>query len=134
MSETISSATNEAYEQVINIPSGVMDLVRKSYDTRDKVLDWMLAVGVVATLVYVFWNQICSLLPSALDKYDIMPNQDVTGALGKTPCQPVSNIYTYNMPPARKNISDRVGPSSVRVPTNPGNGPQFSPYLEELGD
>jgi hypothetical protein len=126
MVEVVQTATNEAYEQVVNIPSGVMDLVRKSYDTRDKVFDWLLAIGVTGTLVYVFWDQICGLLPSAIGKYDIMPNQDVTGALGKTPCQPVSNIYTYNMPPARKNIADRIGPASVRVPYNPGTGPQFS--------
>jgi hypothetical protein len=134
MTEILEDTATGAYEEVVRIPSGVMNLVRQSYDSRDKVLDWMLAIGVAAAMAYAFRHQLLGFMfttngPNA-GKTDLVPNQAASQAIGKTG-QPVETIYTYNMPKARTTIADRVGPSSVRKPFNPGYGPQYAVEYEE---
>jgi hypothetical protein len=123
----------DTYKDVVHIPSGVMDLVRQSYDSRERVLDWMLAIAVVGVLLYLmgpkFNLSFTKLVGVNADKIDLMPNQDVAAAVGTN--QPVETIYTYNMPIARRNIAYNVGPTSVRKPFNPKFGPQYNADYEE---
>jgi hypothetical protein len=124
------------YDEIFKVPTGVMDLVRKSYDTRQRVLDWTLAIMIVTLIAFTFRAQLAAFYSSCTNanagKTDLAPNMNVKEAVGKTG-QKVENLYTYNMPPARKLIASRVGPSSVRVPLNPSTGPLY-PDLQCLGE
>ena len=132
----MSDPIEQGYEEVVKIPSGVMGLVRKSYDTREKILDWMLAIAVVSVLVYLFHDKIkFPLRPSTynvnLGKQDMVPTQDAEEAL-KTE-HATKNVYTYNMPASRA-IKEHIGPSGVRIPFNPKFGGQFAvEYEEQVG-
>ncbi len=137
MSEIIvetGQALDEGYEQVVRIPAGVMNLVRQSYDTRERVLDWMLAFFVAGALIYAFWGPIVAMVKPPKDpnagKTDVTPNQDYKNACSGLSNSP-SRIYTYNMPQNRNLIASRVGPSSTRIPVNPGFGPQYNPDFEQ---
>jgi hypothetical protein len=136
MSEAVSQTLNSTYEETVRIPSGVMQLVRQSYDTRDKVLDWMLAIFVAGALIYVFRAPLMAMVKPDLSinagKVDVVPDNAICEAVGNG--QPVGKIYTYNMPQSRQNIASRIGPSSVRMPYNPGYGPQFNAVTEETFD
>jgi hypothetical protein len=113
-------------DETIRIPRNAMRLLRQSYDSQEKVKDWLLAIFVVGALVYVFRNQLMGFLPNAgpnvgrQDNY--VPNQAVGDAFPNTEVSP--RIYTYNMPPSRDVRHDR-GPSSTRIPSNPSCPPRF---------
>lgn len=125
------TALGDSYEEVVKIPSGVMNLIRQSYDSRERVLDWMLALSVAGALIYVFRAQISGMITPPKDpnagKTDMVPNQDVKNAVCDSNMRPPkANIYTYNMPRSRSEIASRIGPSSVRIPFNPAFGGQYS--------
>lgn len=130
MSESVASLADQTSEQVIRLPSGVVRLVRQSIDSRERVLDWMLALAVAGTMLYVFWDQVCGLVnPSKSVNAglgDTQPNYDGK-TMGGDGIQSVSTFITYNMPSSRK-FAQRVGPSNIRIPDNPQNGPQFEAF------
>lgn len=116
------AAVNEA----VKLPANLMGLLRESYDSRQKVLDWLLAGSVAVVCVWAFWPQLTSL---AATGGPVTPNQDVDGALPSLWKQPLpANVYTYNMPSSRR-IRDGYGPSGTRTPFNPSSQPDF-PSLE----
>lgn len=124
----IKEATGAAARETIRIPSNVMGLLRESYDTRQKVLDWMLSIGVIAVLIWAFWEPLGSLFGGQ----DMKPSQNVSGVGGALPPRQTApaNIYTYNLPSSRRMIRTGVGPTGTRPPNNPSNPPGFQ-SLEE---
>lgn len=124
---SIEQEAADAAKGTIRIPSNVMGLLRESYDTRQKVLDWMLSIGVIAVLVWAFWSPLGELFGGK----DIKPSQNVSGPGGALPKQVApANIYTYNLPPSRRGIRTGIGPSLTRPPHNPSTAPGFQ-SLEE---
>jgi hypothetical protein len=132
--EAVGGAARAAGEETIRIPRNVYGLLRQSYDTREKVLDWLLAFAVVGALIYAFRDQLLAacipkVLPDEHDtpeagRYeDMQINQNVAGALPQGQ-QAKANVYTYNLPPSR-NIRHGVGPSGTRPPNDPGAPPVF---------
>jgi hypothetical protein len=125
MSETI--ATTE------RIPANIMGLLRQSYDSREKILDWVLAIGVTLALVYAFRDELQSLVgspdqagPNTGRSPEPQPNQNIAGAFpnagtegGRWP-----GLYAYNMPSSR-DIRYTVGPSATAPPVNPSNPPEY---------
>jgi hypothetical protein len=125
MAEVIAEL-NATADETIRIPRNAMRLLRQSYDSQEKVKDWLLAIAVVGAMVFVFRNQLMGLLPNAgpnVGRHDnYVPNQKVGDAFPNTEVQP--RIYTYNMPPSRSVRHDR-GPSATRPPSNPSCPPGF---------
>lgn len=126
------SATLSAVETATRIPANVMGLLRQSYDSREKALDWLLAIGVSVALVYCFRDEIRGFVgtpeagPNAGAAPDPQPNQDIGTAFpfagpdgGRWPA-----LYAYNMPPSR-NIRSSVGPSGMMPPANPSLPPTY---------
>jgi hypothetical protein len=130
MVDDIADLADNATEQVIRLPSGVVRLVRQSIDSRERVLDWMLAFAVAGTMLYVFWDQVCGLVAPSKSANagltDSQPNYDGK-TMGGDGVKSVSTFINYNMPSSRR-FANRVGPSNIRIPDNPQNGPQFEPY------
>ncbi len=133
MADDLGSAAEGAYEETVRIPSGVMRLVRASYDSRERVLDWCLAFAVVAALCWAFRDQIMACVMVSSDtnagRHDpLVPSEDVDGALPLSgvvaPSMPTRDLYSWNMPPSRT-IAFQRGPSATRRPWNPGMGGQF---------
>lgn len=125
----IGAAANEAATQTVRLPANLMGILRESYDSRQKVLDWMLSIAVVVVAVYAFWPTLKDLLNS---EKIITPSQDVAGALPDVFAQPVpASIYTYNMPSSRSKIRTGIGPSATRPPVNPSRPPSFSTLRSE---
>ena len=126
----------DAADETIRVPSNIMGLLRHSYDSREKVLDWMLAIGVVVALTFAFRDDLRSMLgvsgdvgPNAGRKAPPVPNQDIGTAFpnagpsgGRWPA-----LYNYNMPVSR-DIRYGVGPSATRPPDNPS---QPATYVED---
>ena len=117
----IEDDAGRASEEILRIPAGVMNLLRQSYSTREKVLDWLLAGAVAAVALYAAWPM---LKRRRLDQTDMVPNQDVKGALGAAGSVDTvyKQTYTYNLPPGRR-IAHRVGPSPYSAPRPPIIGP-----------
>lgn len=108
--------------ETVKLPANLMGILRESYDSRQKVLDWMLAGSVVVVCLWAFWPQLTSL---AATGGPVTPNQDVKGALPSVwKQQTPANVYTYNMPSSRK-IRSGVGPSGTRAPFDPSSQPDF---------
>lgn len=123
----VGAAASAAATKTIELPSNLMGILRESYDSRQKVLDWMLSLAVVAICVWAFWGPLSAL---RTDKR-ITPSQDVDDALPNVFKQPVpSNIYTYNLPSSRK-IKQGIGPSATRRPLNPSHPPSFTSLEED---
>ena len=120
---SIGSTAESVAEEGIAIPRNVMGLLRASYDTREKHLDWLLAIATVGVVTLVFWPQIKEACTGA--KRDMVANQNVGSALKGD----VIDLYTYNLPPTRQ-LRNRVGPSGTRVPFNPGYGPWFPNQMD----
>ena len=125
----MADVAERAADEVIKVPAGLMGLLRQSYDTREKVLDWMLSFAVVWVMVILFRQQLTemwgqrNLGPNAGRKDNLVPNQDLAsmiGAVGDIP----PGIYTYNMPSSRM-IRYARGPSGTRVPSDPSATPVY---------
>lgn len=129
MADDIAAAADHA----VRVPAGIMALLRQSYDSREKVLDWLLAIGVVAALVWAFRDDIRSSIgiTSATDPNlgrtdPAVPSMDVRGAFpgagrtgGRWPA-----LYAYNMPASRA-FRYAAGPSGTRPPTDPSVPPDY---------
>lgn len=124
---SIESDTGAAAEHVVRVPAGVMQLLRQSYDSREKVLDWIVTIAVVGTMAYVFRHELRGLVdpdrsPDAgLDDAPV-PNQDVRDAFPRRGVRP--DIYTYNLPPSR-GIRTGIGPAMSPAPGNPACPPSY---------
>lgn len=125
MSESLSDAADAG----VRIPANIYGLIRQSYDTREKILDWMLAIGTVAVLAWAFRDQIRTVVwpydnadPDTGRTDPPVPNQDVSGAF---PTGRRSDLYTYNLPYCRTS-REGVGPSGTRPPLNPALPPAFA--------
>jgi len=124
---TVESDLAGTAEATVKIPANTMKLLRQSYDTREKILDWWLALFVVAALAYTFRSQLRGMvLPDAnpnLGKTpNMVPNQGVGNAFPNFGINP--QVYTYNMPPSRT-IRDDRGPAVSRTPRDPSGQPEF---------
>lgn len=116
-------------DKVVRVPANIMGLLRQSYDSREKVLDWILALTVVIVLVWIFRDQLLGMVasdatdPNAGRADEPTPNLDVRGAFPFRGTGP--DLYSYNMPVSRE-IRYSVGPSATRVPGNPAVPPSYS--------
>lgn len=119
-----------AADETVRIPRNVMGLLRQSYDTREKVLDWALAFIVAGALAWAFKDEIRSMFlapnpdPNAGKAPDPQPNVNLGSAFpgagqsgGRWPA-----LYAYAMPSSR-DIRASVGPNGTRPPSNPSNPP-----------
>jgi hypothetical protein len=116
-----------AADDTIEIPRNVMGLLRQSYDTRQKMLDWMLAIGVALLMGWAFRAELMGLLAPSYDVNDgtqdnYQPNMNLGEAL-RTDGVP-SQIYTYNLPPSR-NVRTDPTPQGVGLPSNPSQPPMY---------
>lgn len=124
---TVETDLADTATETVRIPAGVMGLLRQSYDTREKVLDWCLAIGVTAALTFMFRDTIMTWFvpdpdPNAGRADAPQPSQDVRGAF---PFKGFgTDIYTYNMPVSRR-IKWGIGPSGTAPPTDPSAPPAF---------
>lgn len=123
----------EAADATIRVPANLMGFIRASYDTREKTLDWMLALGVAGALTFAFRDEIRTWLGfdaaagANIGRADNqVPNQDIGSAFpyagpegGRWPA-----LYNYNMPASRR-IRYDVGPSGTRVPEDPSLQPGY---------
>ncbi len=132
--ESTTEAVATEGGRLVRVPANIMGLLRQSYDTREKVLDWCLAIGAAATMAYVFRDEIGTLFSGALPDLsdgpdagrtdDMQPNQNVSGAL--PPFNRLrASLYSYNLPPSRA-IRYGVGPSGTMPPSNPADTPSYS--------
>lgn len=106
-------------EETVAIPANIMGLLRQSYDSREKMLDWLLAIATVGVVVAVFWPQ----LRAISGRKDMLPNDNVSGALPNK--GGYTDYLTYNLPPTRQ-LRARIGPSVTRIPFPPGSGPWYA--------
>lgn len=123
-----AQAADAAEGRMVRVPANMMRIIRQSYDSREKVLDWCLAIGVVVALCWAFRDQLMNVLwpvpdPNAGRTDAPVPNQDVATAL------PIGNparadVYTYNMPKSRQ-IKFGSAPSGVGPPDNPSLPPLY---------
>lgn len=125
----IETELAEAADGTIRVPANLMHFIRASYDSREKMLDWMLAFGVVGALTYAFRDELRSLIgvtgnvTANVGRADNpVPNQDIESAFpdagpsgGRWPA-----LYAYNMPVSRA-IRYDIGPSGTRPPSNPSD-------------
>jgi hypothetical protein len=123
-----------AADHAVRVPAGMMALLRQSYDTREKVLDWLLAIGVVSAMVWVFRDDLRSAIgvtsdtdPNIGRTDPAVPSMDVRGAFpgagpsgGRWPA-----LYSYNMPASRA-FRYAAGPSGTRPPSNPSIPPDYA--------
>jgi hypothetical protein len=131
MVEIVTEATDAAGETadaIVKIPSGAMRIIRQSYDSRERVLDWMLAIFVAAALVYVFKAQLMGMFvgdpgPNAGLPPVFAPNQNVGSAFPNDQYAP-AYVYTYNMPSSRSQQT-RFANLNTRKPHDPGQQPQY---------
>lgn len=129
MSDTLADTANVTEAATVRVPSNLYSYIRASYDSREKVLDWCLAIAVVATLAYVFRDELRQMVypdasPNAGRSDQPTPNQDVVEAFPYGGRVASDRIYTYNMPSSRA-ISYRKGPSATRPPADPSQPPSF---------
>lgn len=128
MSESVNASLDAAGTETIRVPRNIMGLLRQSYDTREKVLDWMLAIALAITLVWLFQDRVTGLFhvdPDANAGRDDppVPSQEVDSAI--PPCnETTARIYTYNLPSSRT-IRHQIGPSVTPPPIDPSRPPMY---------
>jgi len=133
MTDAIEIDLDETAADTIRVPRNIMGLLRRSYDTREKVLDWMLAIFVATALAWMFRDQFVSLFwvtdptPNAGRDDPPIPSQNVNEALDPGNEIP-ARVYTYNLPKSRT-TKYFPGPSSNTIPTDPSQPARF-PALE----
>jgi hypothetical protein len=130
---TLESDLGQTARDTVRVPANIMGLLRQSYDTREKALDWCLAIAVVAALTFAFRDEIRGM-------FDAQPNPDPNAGMDPEPQANVNvrgafpdagpsggrwpALYAYNMPSSRI-IRMSVGPSGVGTPANPSANPSF---------
>lgn len=94
--ETIATATA--------IPANLMAILRQSHDARERMLDWVLAIGVSAVLVYAFRDSIAGWFAGHSDDPNTgraePPKPDPDADAWKTG-NPAVDYVSYNMPRSR---------------------------------
>lgn len=123
MVETVADVT----DQTIKVPEGIMRLLRQSYSTREKALDWILAIAVVAVMAYAFRDQLRGMLAPSTDPNagldDVTPSQDINGPRGafpRTNPRAPADPFTYNMPSSRA-LRNNAYPLGPAPPVNPSS-------------
>jgi hypothetical protein len=111
--------------EVLKVPAGVMRMLEQSYGTRERQLDWLLAIIAVGATTFAFWPQLKGCI-WPLPK-DMKPNDEVT----QIPKHPGARVMTYNLPPSRA-LAVRRGPTVVPIPNNPSFSPTFPVSLEDF--
>lgn len=125
---TIEGTLDATEGETIRVPRNIMGLLRQSYDTREKILDWMLAFFVAFALAWMFRDQIMAYFapdpdPNAGRDDPPVPSQNVDDAI--PPGDRLNaKLYTYNLPPSRS-IRWHVGPNANPPPANPSNAPVY---------
>lgn len=127
MAEEVIAEVSNAADETIRIPRNVMGLLRQSYDSREKVLDWMVSIVVAVALVWAFRKELRGAIGASSDPQagaapSLQPNMDIGDAFSNRGI--LARVYTYNMPMSR-NIIKRVGPSGTRPPQNPSATPSY---------
>lgn len=128
MSDALNTSLDAAEGETIRVPRNLMGYIRRSYDTREKVLDWMLAIFVAITLAWMFQDEIKSwLVPdggiNAGRDDGPQVNQDTEGAIPTGGAeQTQAEMYTYNQPATRQ-IRYAAPPTGAFVPRNPSLPP-----------
>lgn len=129
----ITDDLGDAADKTVRVPANLMHFIRASYDSREKILDWMMALGVTAALAYAFRDELRTLIgvtgnidPNAGRDPNPVPNQDIPSAFphagpvgGRWPA-----LYNYNMPTSRR-IRYDAPPSGTRPPDNPSRVATF---------
>lgn len=118
----LDTALTDTADATVRVPANIMSLLRQSYDSREKVLDWILAITVAGLMVLVFRENLSEILfpdagPNAGRADEPVPNQALASAFpyaGRS----TDRLYTYNLPPSR-DIRYARGPSATRPPGNP---------------
>lgn len=127
MVDEIIAEVSGAADETIRIPRNVMGLLRQSYDSREKQLDWIISIVVTLALAWAFRKELkgalgvnpsvnAGLAPSQ------QPNMDIGDAFPNDGI--LARVYTYNMPMSRT-IVRRVGPSGTRPPDDPSTAPSY---------
>lgn len=127
----VGAAAEAAGRETVRIPSNVMGLLRRSYDTREKMLDWLLAFVVAGVMIYAFRGPLLGFVWATSDPEEGKPDPPVpNSAVGQAfPNTGIpSRIYTYNMPSSR-NYRNFPGPSGTRPPENPSCPPDYTKGL-----
>lgn len=139
MSDDVADAARAAGDEAaaagratIRIPANIMALLRQSYDSREKQLDWLLAIGVAGCFAFTFRTQILQAIlgdtTTANAGRDDPPqaSQDVAGGAGSAfPRGGVRpDLYSYNMPSSRT-YRYAAGPSPTRPPLDPSQPPEY---------
>lgn len=128
MSETLGTAADHAGEATVRVPANLYSMIRASYDSREKQLDWILAICVVGAMSFAFRKQLIALVvpdnPNDALPDPPAPSQDLSTAFpfgGRTASE---RVYTYNMPSSRL---QRYQPSvtGTRTPSDPSVQPSF---------
>lgn len=126
-----AEAARETARETVRVPANLMSLVRQSYDSREKVLDWLLAIAAAATMAYVFRGQITAFFvptgitdPNTGNDCEPLPDTGPAALNEAFPTGTRVDLYTYNLPRSR-NIRYSVGPSANGVPGNPSSNPTF---------
>jgi hypothetical protein len=125
---TVADNLSDTSASMIRVPSNLMAHIRASYDSREKVLDWMLAFGVAIAMVWAFRDDIRTMLavpnadPNVGRSPDQQPNQDVAGAFPASAVRP--DLYSYNMPRSRR-TRYAAGPSGTQPPSDPSQSPSY---------
>lgn len=128
MSDTVGETLDTAEGETIRVPRNLMGFIRRSYDTREKVLDWMLALFVAIALAWMFQDEVRSWFVPDGDLNagrDDGPqvNQDTATAIPPGGAQQTqAEVYTYNQPPTRQ-IRYAAPPTGAFVPGNPSLPP-----------
>ena len=122
----LEQEAGEAAEATVRVPSNIMGLLRQSYSNREKMLDWMLAIGCALALCWAYRDTLLGLAAPPTDpntgRPTMVPNQNTPGAFPNTARQP--RFYSYNLPPSRK-IAYAIGPSGTMPPANPSQPPRY---------
>jgi len=120
-------AGEHAAEEMTRIPANLMAVLRHSYDTREKVLDWLLSLAVVACMAFTFRAQLRGVFnrinpgSAPLRPNEAMPDNGSPNCTGRV----VSFLYTNNQGP-RTARTGRV-PTGTRPPISPNRAPGYLP-------
>jgi hypothetical protein len=126
--EQIGAAADAAATETVRVPRDLLAHFRQTYDTREKLLDWMLAAGVVAALLWAFRDELWSSWGwgeagvNAGRAGPSQPTQDTSGLACSSATRP--DLYNYNAPFSRY-LRYAIGPAGTAPPGNPSLPPAF---------
>lgn len=125
----IEGDLSDAAGATVRLPRNVYSYIRASYDSREKLLDWLLAIAAVAVVVYVMRDELRTMVSSDATPNAGLPdppqaNVDISTAFPFHGRVASDRIYTYNMPSSRAQ-KRYPGPAGTRLPANPSAPPSY---------